>query len=118
MTQPPTTAREAAEQNAKAVAEGNLAVVMGQLTPDAMAQMMQLGAQGGGLSPQQMPSITGYEIEEAGRDDDSETFNVTFQSPAGTATIAVRWTQVMGQWKIAGLSLVSAEAAEQSDGTA
>ncbi|MEZ4493659.1 MAG: hypothetical protein R3C29_10160 [Dehalococcoidia bacterium] len=110
MTNPgPQTAREAAELNAKAVAEGNLAVVMGQLTPEAMAQMMQLGAQGGGLTPQQMPAITGYTIEEAGSDGESETFNVTFTSAIGTATVAARWKQVLGQWKIAGIALVSAE---------
>jgi hypothetical protein len=115
MTNPgPQTAREAAEQNAKAVAEGNLAVVMGQLTPEAMAQMMQLGAQGGGLTPQQLPSITGYTIEDVGSDGESETFNVTFTSAAGTATIAARWKQVLGQWKIAAIQLVSAQQTEQS----
>ena len=116
MTNPgPQSAREAAEQNAKAVAEGNVAVVMGQLTPEAMAQMMQLGSQGGGLTPQQLPQITGYSIEEAGSDAESETFNVTFNSAAGTATIATRWKQVLGQWKIAGIELVSAEQTEQPD---
>jgi hypothetical protein len=110
MTNPaPQTAREAAEINAKAVVEGNLAVVMGHLTPEAMAQMMQLGAQGGGLTPQQLPSITGYAIEEAGSDGESETFHVTFNSEIGSATIAATWKQVMGQWKVASLALVSAE---------
>ncbi len=114
MTHPgPQTAREAAEENAKAVAEGNLAVVMGQLTPEAMAQMMQLGAQGGGLTPQQLPSITGYTIEAAGVDGESETFNVTFISAVGTATVAARWKQVLGQWKIAAIELLSAQQTEQ-----
>jgi hypothetical protein len=87
---------------------------MGQLTPEAMGQMMQLGTQGGGLSPQQLPAITGYTIEEAGGDDETETFHVTFLSASGTATVAARWKQVMGQWKIASLELVSAEAAGEA----
>ena len=110
MTQGPATAREAAENNAKAIMAGHLAVVMGQLTPEAMAQMLQLGSQGG-MTPQQLPAISGYEIADAGTDSESQTFHVTFQSEAGTATLSTRWKQVLGQWKIAELGLVSAQAA-------
>jgi hypothetical protein len=109
MTDGPGTAREAAEKNAQAVMSGNLAEIMGQLTPEALAQMMQLGGQGG-MSPAQMPSIEGYEIAEAGSDGDSETFYVTFRSAVGTATLSARWKQVLGQWKITEIGLVSAEA--------
>jgi hypothetical protein len=110
MTQGPATAREAVENNAKAIMAGHLAVVMGQLTPEAMAQMLQLGGQGG-MTPQQLPAISGYEIVEAGQDAESETFHVTFHSEAGTATLSTRWKQILGHWKIAELGLVSAEAA-------
>lgn len=115
MTETSGTARQAAEQNAKAVMEGNIAAVIGQLTPEAMAQMMQLGNQGS-LTPQQMPAITGYEIQEAGSDGDSESFDVTFHSQAGSATLRGRWKRVMDQWKIAEVTLISAEAA--GDGSA
>jgi len=110
MTESPGTAREAAEKNAQAVMAGNLAEIMGQLTPEALAQMMQLGSQGG-MSPAQMPGITGYEIAAAGADAESETFHVTFHSPVGAATLSARWKQIMGQWKITEVGLVSAEAA-------
>ena len=114
MTDGPGTAREAAEKNAQAVMTGNLAEIMGQLTPEALAQMMQLGGQGG-MSPAQMPSISGYDIAEAGADAQSETFHVTFHSPAGKATLSAKWKQLMGQWKIAEIGLVSAEPAEDGD---
>lgn len=115
MSEGPGTAREAAEQNARAVMAGNLAAIMGQLTPEALGQMMQLGSQGG-MSPAQMPSIEGYEIEEAGSDGESETFHVTFRSAAGNATLSARWEQIMGQWKITAIGLVSAQSAAGDEG--
>jgi len=107
------TARDAAERNAAAVMGGDLAQVMADVTPQALQQMMQLGS-GGGLTPQSMPSITGYTIAEAGRDGEAELFHVTFESAAGSATLATRWEQVMGQWKITEVGLVAAEGAEGS----
>ncbi|GAB4339640.1 MAG: hypothetical protein Kow0010_27680 [Dehalococcoidia bacterium] len=111
MTEDTGTARDAAERNATAVMAGNLAQVMADITPQALQQMMQLGS-GGDLTPQSMPTITGYHIDEMGSDGDTELFHVTFESPAGTATLATRWAQVMGQWKIVEIGLVSAQRAE------
>lgn len=110
MTQP-ATAREAAERNAQAIMTGNLSQLMADITPDVLAQVMAMGAQAGGLSPAQMPNIQGYEIQELGQQDGAEVFQVTFQSEAGRATLAASWKHVMGQWKIVGVSLVSAEPA-------
>ena len=110
MTQP-ATAREAAERNAEAIMSGNLAQLMADITPDVMAQVMAMGAQAGGLSPAQMPNIQGYEITEIGAEGDAEVFHVTFRSEVGTATIAAWWKQLLGQWKITAVSLVSAEPA-------
>ncbi|MCL4231817.1 MAG: hypothetical protein KJ053_09555 [Dehalococcoidia bacterium] len=106
----PTSAREAAERNAGAVMAGNLAQIMADITPGALTQMMAMGAQGG-LSPTSMPNMTGYEIVEAGQDGDATTFHVTFESSMGKATLATTWKQVMGQWKITAIALVSAEPA-------
>lgn len=90
---------------------GNLVQVMASLAPEALAQMMQMGAQAGGLSPAQMPGIDSYELTEAGNEGDGELFHVTFHSSAGTATLAATLNQVMGQWKVTAVSLVSAEPA-------
>lgn len=113
MTQP-STAREAAERNAKAIMEGNLSQLMADITPEVMAQVMALGTQApAGLSITQMPNIQGYEIADKGRDDETDVFEVTFRSDIGSATIAASWKQVMGQWKIVNIALVGAELAQQ-----
>lgn len=106
----PSTAREAAERNARAVMTGNLAQIMADITPNALSQMMSMGSQGG-VSPTSMPNITGYELSEAGQDGDATTFHITFSSSIGKATLATTWQQVMGQWKITAVELVSAEPA-------
>jgi hypothetical protein len=109
MTASPGTAREATERTAQAVMTGNLAQIMADLTPEALGQMMQLGASAGSLSPASMPNITGFEITEIGPEGDGEVFHIAFTSAAGSATLAATWRQIMGQWKIAAVSLVSAE---------
>ena len=114
MTTEPGSAREAAERNAEAVMTGNLSQVMSDITPEALAQMMQLGAQAGAMSPASMPSIEGYEIAEAGEDAGGQVFHVTFRSAIGRATVATTWKQIMGQWKIAAVALVSVEPAPES----
>lgn len=108
----PGSAREAMERTAQAVLEGNLAQVMADLTPDALSQMMQMGAAAGGVNPAAMPGITGFEVTEAGAEGDTDTFHVTFHSTAGNATLAATWKPIMGQWKITAVSLVAAEAAD------
>ncbi|MGI8927155.1 MAG: hypothetical protein ACR2HN_11000 [Tepidiformaceae bacterium] len=108
----PGSAREAAERNAEAVMAGNLAQIMADITPDALAQMMQMAAAAGGINPAALPGITAYEVAEAGAEGDAETFNVTFISPAGRATLSVTWKPVIGQWKIAAVALGSAAAAQ------
>lgn len=111
MATEPGSAREAAERNAEAIMTGNLSQVMADITPDALAQMMQLGAQAGGLSPAQMPNIESYDLTDAGEQDGGQVFHVTFRSAMGRATVATTWKQVMGQWKIAAVALVSVEPA-------
>lgn len=113
MTSPEAgSAREAVERTAQAVMTGNLAQLLADLTPEAMAQMLQLGQEAGGLAPASMPGIEGYEIVEGEPAPDGEVFDVTFRSAVGTATLATTWKQVLGQWKIVGVKLVSAQAAE------
>jgi hypothetical protein len=109
VTTEPGTAREAAERNAQAIMTGNLSQVMADITPEALAQMMQLGAQAGAMSPAAMPSIQGYDIAELGEAGGGQLFHVAFRSAIGRATIATTWKQIMGQWKIAAVALVSVE---------
>ena len=116
MTNEPSSAREAAERNAEAVMTGNLAQVMADITPAALTQMMQLGAQAGGLSPAQMPNIESYEISDLGTEAEGQVFHVTFRSAIGHATVAMTWRQIMNQWKIAAVALVAVEQASASGG--
>ena len=113
MTQP-GTAHEAAERNAQAILSGNLAQIMADITPEALAQVMALGAEAGGLAPTTMPNIQRYELLDFGPDGDVHLFHVKFVSDAGTATLAASWKLIMGQWKVVAVSLVSAEPAQQS----
>lgn len=113
----PTTAREAAERTAQAVVSGNLAQLMSDITPEALTQMMQMSASSGGFSLAQMPSLTGYEIAEAGQTEDGEVLQVTFKSSAGKATMETTWREVTGAWKITAVQLLSAEAAPPADPT-
>lgn len=117
MTSPdPASARAAVERNTQAVAAGNLALVLADITPEAMAQMMQAAAQqGAGSSPLQlgaMPNVESYEIREAGTTEDTESFHVSFVSNLGRATIGSTWKQIAGQWKVVGLEVISIEPAE------
>ena len=116
MTQP-TSAREAADRNAQAIMSGNLSQLMADITPEVLAQVMAMGAQAGGLSPAQMPNIEGYDLKDFGpQEDGCELFHVTFRSSAGTATLGATWKQLMGQWKIVAVNLVSAEPAPPEAG--
>ena len=107
----PAAARAAAERTAQAVLAGNLAQLMADITPEALGQLMLLGAQaqgsGAGLSLTNMPNMTGYEIKQAPAVPDGEVFHLTFHSGAGSATVATTWKQVLGQWKIAAIALVA-----------
>lgn len=108
------SAREAAERNAQAVMSGNLSQIMADITPEALTQMMQMASAAGGLSPASMPNIESYSIDELPVEGEAHPFNVTFTSAIGNATLGATWKQVMGQWKITAIALVSAEAAPGS----
>lgn len=105
----PGSAREAVERNAQAVMSGNLAQIMADITPEALAQMMQMGAAAGAMSPASMPNIQGYDVTEMPPDGEAQVFHVRFRSSIGHATLSMSWKPVMGQWKITAVALVSVE---------
>jgi len=105
----PAGLREVVERNAEAVMSGNFNQLMADITPEALAQMMQMAPQGGQVSLTQMPNITGYEITPVGPEEDSFVYHVTFTSTIGRATAAATWKQVVGQWKITAINVVSLE---------
>jgi len=105
----PEGLREVVERNAQAVMTGNFNQLMADITPEALAKVMQMAPQGAQPSLTQLPNITGYSIEPIGPDGDAFVYRVTFTSSAGRATAAVTWKQVLGQWKITGLEVISLE---------
>jgi hypothetical protein len=107
----PDGLREVVERNANAVVSGNFAQIMADITPEALAQMMQQMPAAGGFNLATMPSITGYEIGAASNDGEAVVYDVTFVSAMGRATLTSQWKQVLGQWKIAGVKLAALEPA-------
>ena len=100
---------EIVERNAQAVMAGNFAQIMADITPEAIAQMMQMAPAGGGMPLTSMPSISGYTIEELEPAEEAQVYQIRFESATGHATLATEWKQVVGQWKITGVKLVSWE---------
>ncbi|MFN0096695.1 MAG: hypothetical protein ACKVVT_18210 [Dehalococcoidia bacterium] len=107
MDEEPARLRAAVDRNAAAVVAGNFPQLMADITPEALAQLMALAPQGGGLSLTSMPNISGHEVTPIRADGDSFVYHVAFQSDAGTATIAATWREVLGQWKVVALALVA-----------
>ena len=93
MSDAPEDLRAAVERNAEALMTGNFNQIMADITPEALAQIMQAAPQAGGM----------------GATEDGHVFNVTFVSTQGRATLSSTWKQILGQWKIAGGALVSVE---------
>ena len=114
----PGDLRTAVERTAEAVKSGNFAQLMSDITPEAIAQLMQLAPAGGGPSLMSMPAISGYEISELGPEGDARWWQVAFISASGRATLAASWKQVLGQWKITGVRLVGIEPVEPADAVA
>lgn len=113
MTQPDDL-REAVERNARAVMEGNFSQLMADVTPEALAEMIRMAPAGtSGASLAQLPSISGYTIEDLGPvEGGGHDYQVRFESPAGAATLAATWKVVVGQWKIAAVRVVGIEPAQ------
>lgn len=112
VTEEIATARDAAERNARAVMTGDLTRVMADITPEAMAKLMQMGAEAqaaGHPTPTTMPNIDSYEVVDDESDANGSTFHVTFVAPIGRATVKTRWEQLLGEWKLVDIALVSAE---------
>lgn len=116
--QPTETAREAVERNAKALASGEFATVMADVTPQALAQLMQMGSQAGQMSPGQMPPDAVYSIEERGATAAGERFDVTFSSSIGTVSLNTTWTPIAGRWKVAAVEVLEVDIRDGAGGEA
>jgi hypothetical protein len=97
---PDIPVEEAVKQNCQAVLTGDLMRVMNDLTPEAMAQVMQNA--GGGMGA--MPTLTGFNIESHEVEGDDHKFTIKFSGDQ-EFTAHATWRDVGGQWKIAALQM-------------
>jgi hypothetical protein len=115
MNPEPSDLREIVERNANAVMTGNFAQLMADITPEALAKLMQMAPTGGpGLSS--LPAITGYKVDYQGGDGEMVRYRALFTSETGAASFVTTWKQVLGQWKVVDFSDVNLTAAGAEPG--
>jgi hypothetical protein len=98
---PDMPVEEAVKQNCQAVLAGDLMRIMGDLTPEALGNLMA-NAGGGGMA--QMPTLTGFQIMNQEQNGDDHVFTVEFSGDQ-TFTAIATWRDVGGAWKIADLKM-------------
>lgn len=101
-------AQEAAERLAANVAAGNLALVLADIAPEALAKAMQANpaAAGGAGGLPALPAIREWHVEPVGDSPAGPIFRLRFHSDAGDAVIETTWGEVMGQWKVVDFAVV------------
>jgi hypothetical protein len=77
---------------------------MADITPEALAKLMQMAPPGGGPSLASLPAITAYSVEHLEPEADAQRYRATFTSAQATASFITSWKQVAGQWKVVDFS--------------
>lgn len=91
--------KESAEQFARDLTSLNIAGLMMAFTPDGMAKAMAMQAERA-ASGQPQPAATGFEVELAGQDGDDHLVDIVLKNAEGQATMATRWRDIAGAWKV------------------
>ena len=97
---PDMPVEQAVKENCQALLIGDLMRVMNDLTPEAMAQVMQ----GGGGNMGAMPALRSFDIQSHDQQGDDHVFKIKFEGDQDFTAIAT-WRDVGGQWKIAALAM-------------
>lgn len=92
-----------ADQFAKDLAAQNIAGLMMAFTPNGMGQALALQAQMAAAGPQ--PANAEVSVEVTGTDGAVSLVDLVFTGADGSRTIATRWIDVAGAWKVDGISL-------------
>lgn len=90
--------KDSAEQFAKDLMGMNIAGLMMVFTPEGMTKAMAMQAQMAAQPPRK--PATGYEIMIGEPDGEDTPVDVVMKSEDGGATIATRWRDVAGAWKV------------------
>jgi len=93
---------EIVHRHAKAIVSMDIAQIMNDLEPEAMAKLQQQA--GGGVAIQ----INDYEVLGSSQDGDDHLYDVKYIGPQ-SFTVRARWSRVGSEWKIIDADIVSRE---------
>lgn len=96
--------KSAADQFALDLKNQNIAGLMMAFTPAGMGQAMALQAQ---MQASSQPQDANAKVEtvETGEEGDLKLVDLVFTGDSGTQTIATKWKDVAGAWKVEGIAL-------------
>ena len=94
------TAADKMRATCDAIMAGDFMTAMAELTPQAMAEAMQLA---GGFSGVPMPE--GYTIDSEATAGEEQQFHVTFRGSGQQLGATVSWAIFEGAWKITSIRL-------------
>jgi hypothetical protein len=95
--------KDAADQFAKDLLAQNLAGLMVAFTPNGMGQAMALQSQmQGGPAGGEAPTVT---INVQGQEGDDHLVDIVMGAGGESRTIATRWKDIAGSWKVDGIAL-------------
>ena len=83
---------DAAKRHGQAVVDSNMAQVMADLAPEAMAGAMALGAV--------LQGVTKYEVVSKNADGADHVIQIKYTTASGDATVQSRWRATGDEWKI------------------
>ncbi len=99
MTQDPAV-EEIVHRHAKAIVSMDIAQIMNDLEPEAMAKLQQQA--GGGVAIQ----INDYEVIGSSREGDDHLYDVKYIGPQ-TFTVRARWSRLGSEWKVVDADIIS-----------
>lgn len=90
--------QEVADQFAKDLRNQNIAGLMMAFTPEGMGKAMAL--QGQRQAAGNQAPATEHEIVLGAQEGDDYNIDIVMKGPDGDATIATKWRDVAGSWKV------------------
>ena len=88
------TARETVERHGKAVLEGDVDVLMGDIAPEAMPSLQPLAEKLGPIQP------TAYEVVSESEQGNQKVFRVKYTGETGSVTVESTWALKGEAWKV------------------
>jgi len=96
--------QETADQFAKDLVAQNIAGLMMAFTPQGMGQAMSLQSQMAASGQPQSANPT-IDVQVGAKEGDDTLVDIVMSGAEGSRTIATRWKDVAGAWKVDAISL-------------